>query len=95
VITREVVFRDRYGLHPRAARRIRESLSGLQAKVTLQSLDGAGASVDAGGMLALISSGIQAGERIRIEADGTDEAAAAKALGDLLESGVCHPMIGR
>ena len=95
MITREVVFRDRYGLHPRAARRIRESLTGLNANVTIQSLDGAGASVDARGMLALISSGIQAGERLRVEADGADEAAAAKALGDLLESGVCHPMIGR
>lgn len=95
MISREVVFRDRYGLHPRSARRIQESLNGLTADVSLTSLDGAGAPVDARAMLGLISSGIRAGDRVRVEADGPDEAAALKSLGDLLESGVCHPMVGR
>ena len=95
MISTEVVVRDRYGLHPRSARRIQESLKGLTADVSLTSLDGAAAPVDARAMLALISSGIRAGDRVRVEADGPDEAAALKALGDLLESGVCHPMVGR
>lgn len=92
--TRDVVFRDRYGLHPRSARRIRESLNGLTADVSLTSLEGAGAAVDARGMLGLISSGIRAGDRVRLEASGPDEAEALRVLGDLLEAGVCHPMVG-
>jgi phosphotransferase system HPr (HPr) family protein len=91
VITRDVVFHDRYGLHPRAARRIQASLGPFDSTVSLENLDGAAAAVDARGMLALISSGIRAGDRVRITADGTDETAAIDAIGDLLASGVCHP----
>ena len=89
---RDVVFRDRYGLHPRAARRIRESLADLDATVTLESLDNGGAPADARGMLALISSGVRAGERVRVAAEGADEAQAVQAVADLVEGGVCHPM---
>jgi phosphotransferase system HPr (HPr) family protein len=85
------VFRDRYGLHPRAARRIQESVDGLSASVSLEDLDGNGPSIDARGMLALISSGIRNGDRIRITADGPDEVAVTAVLGDLFEYGVCHP----
>ena len=91
MISREVVFRDRYGLHPRAARRIQASLEGLVADVSLENVDGNGASFDARGMLALISSGIRSGDRVRITADGTDEVAAIAAVGDLIDSGVDHP----
>lgn len=91
MIAREVVFRDRYGLHPRAARQIQASLDGVAATVSLENLDGSSSPIDARGMLALISSGVRSGDRIRITANGVDEAAALKALGDLLESGVCHP----
>lgn len=85
------MFRDRYGLHPRAARQIQASLDGVAATVSLENLDGSSSPIDARGMLALISSGVRSGDRIRITANGVDEAAALKALGDLLESGVCHP----
>lgn len=91
VIARDVVFRDRYGLHPRAARRIQASLDGVTARVSLENLDGGNTPIDARGMLALISSGIRSGDRVRITADGADEGSAIKAVGDLLESGVCHP----
>ena len=91
VIARDVVFRDRYGLHPRAARRIQASLDGVAARVSLENLDGNATPIDARGMLALISSGIRSGDRIRITADGADEASAIKAVGDLLDAGVCHP----
>ena len=91
MITRDVVFHDRYGLHPRAARRIQASLEGFAASVSLENLDGSDSPIDARGMLALISSGIRTGDRVRITADGADEVAALAAVGDLLESGVCHP----
>ena len=94
MISRDVVFHDRYGLHPRAARRIQASLDGLTATVSLTNLDGANSPIDARGMLALISSGMRTGDRIRVDADGADEVAALAAVGDLIESGVCHPDVG-
>lgn len=93
MITRDVVFHDRYGLHPRAARLIQGSLDGFSASVSLENLDGNHSPIDARGMLALISSGIRSGDRVRITADGADEVAAMGAVGDLLESGVDHPEI--
>ena len=89
--SRDVVFRDRYGLHPRSAHRIGELLKGAMARVTMEDLDGARSPVDARSLLALISSGIRSGGRIRVTADGTDEEAVLAALCDLLEAGVCHP----
>jgi len=89
--TRDVIFRDRYGLHPRAARRIQEVLGPFEASVTFEDLDGAGSPVDARSMLSLISSGIMLGGRVRISADGPDEAVASATIGDLLEAGVDHP----
>lgn len=94
MISREVVFHDRYGLHPRAARRIQASLDGFTATVSLTNLDGGQATFDARGMLALISSGIRTGDRIRVTADGVDEVAALAAVGDLIQAGVDHPDAG-
>ena len=91
MISRDVVFHDRYGLHPRAARRIQASLDGLIAIVLLENLDGTSSPVDARGMLALISSGIRTGDHVRITADGTDEVAALAAVADLIDAGVDHP----
>jgi phosphotransferase system HPr (HPr) family protein len=93
MITRDVVFNDRYGLHPRAARRIQASLDGLVGAVTLQDLDGSDSAIDERGMLALISSGIRTGDRVRVTADGPDAQAALDAVGDLIQAGVCHPAI--
>ena len=89
--TRDVVFRDRYGLHPRSARRILETLAGVGSRVTIESLVDPGTPIDARSILALISSSIRAGDRVRVAADGPDEAAVVVALGDLIEAGVCHP----
>ena len=80
---------------------IREPLAGSRRASTgsrrpsrSTNLDGSDATIDARGMLALISSGIRTGDRIRISADGTDEVAALAAVGDLIQSGVCHPDVG-
>ncbi len=89
--SREVVFRDRYGLHPRAANRIREALAGTQSTVRFEDLTSGGGSVDPTSMLAVISAGIRPGDRVRVTADGPDADAVVQSLGDLLEAGVCHP----
>jgi phosphocarrier protein HPr len=91
VSSRDVVFRDRYGLHPRAAHQIQTALAEAESRVTLEPLAGAGAPIDARSMLALISASIHPGDQLRITADGPDEDAVVAKLGDLLEAGVCHP----
>lgn len=85
----EVVFRDRYGLHPRAAMRIQATAATFESAITLDPTGGA--PVDARSMLGLVSAGIRLGDRIRIGAEGPDAAAALTALSELIEGGVCHP----
>lgn len=89
--TREVVFRDRYGLHPRAAMRIGQTAGRFGARITFEDLTTAGSPVDARSMLTLVGAAIRAGDRVRVTADGEDAEAAAEAMAALLESGVCHP----
>ena len=91
MIERTVTFRDRYGLHPRSAHRIQQALAGTAARVRLERIEIGGSPIDARSMLALISAGIQAGEQVRVTADGPDEAAVVDTIGALLEAGVCHP----
>lgn len=90
MMTVETVFRDRYGLHPRAANRIRETAAGFQSRITLEPLEGA-APIDAASMLALVSAAIRTGDRLRVSADGPDEKAALESMTKLFQQGVCHP----
>ena len=87
----DVVFRDRYGLHPRAAMRIQQAAGGFTSRVTIRGQGGSGASVDARSMISLVSAGIRQNEAIRVTAEGEDEAATLTALRVLIEGGVCHP----
>ncbi len=91
MISRDVVFRDRYGLHPRSAHRIQQALGGTLARVTIQHLAAGRPPIDARSMLALVSSGIQAGDQVRVSADGPDEESVLASIAGLLEGGVCHP----
>lgn len=88
---RDAVFRDRYGLHPRAAMRISQTAARYQARITLEDPAAGGAPVDARSMLTLVGAGIRAGDRVRVAAEGDDAEAAVEAIATLLESGVCHP----
>ena len=87
----DVVFHDRYGLHPRAAMRIQQTAGTFRSRVTVQGMDGGGNPVDARSMIALVSAGIRPNEAVRVSAEGDDEAEAAAALQVLIEGGVCHP----
>lgn len=87
----DAVFRDRYGLHPRAAMRIQQDAARFQSRVTIQGLASGGSRVGASSMISLVSAGIRNGETVRIAADGEDAAEAVAAIGRLIEAGVCHP----
>ena len=87
----DLVFRDRHGLHPRAAMRIQQTAGAFRSRVTIQSVTAGGAPVEARSMISLISAGIRQGDTIRLTAEGEDEAAAVAALRALIAQGVCHP----
>jgi phosphotransferase system HPr (HPr) family protein len=86
----EVVFKDRYGLHPRAAMRIQTEARTFGAAIAIEPLEG-GAPVDARSMLALVSIGIRLDDRLRVSANGPDADAAVAAMAGLIAAGVCHP----
>lgn len=87
--TAVAVFRDRYGLHPRAANRIRETATAYTSRLTLE--PEGGTPIDAGSMLSLIGASIRTGDRVTVTADGADEDSALTAMVALLDGGVCHP----
>ena len=82
--SQDVVFRDRYGLHPRAALRIQETARDFQATVTLEDLSQGGAPVGTASMISLVSAAIRTGDRVRVTAVGDDADAAAAGVGALL-----------
>lgn len=87
----DVVFRDRYGLHPRAAMRIQQEAARFRSAVTIQGLSSGGSPVGASSMISLVSAGIRNGETVRVAADGEDAPESVSAIGRLMEAGVCHP----
>lgn len=87
--TLEAIFRDRYGLHPRAAMRITQEVGAFRSNVRIGGPDGR--STDGRSMISLVSAAIRPGDTVSITADGDDETAAAEAIRQLLEAGVCHP----
>jgi phosphotransferase system HPr (HPr) family protein len=86
----DVVFRDSYGLHPRAALRIQQEAARFRAAVTIQGLDSGGSPVGASSMISMVSAGIRNGESVRIVADGDEAADAAAASAGSWRIGVCH-----
>jgi phosphotransferase system HPr (HPr) family protein len=86
----DVVFRDRYGLHPRSAMRIQQTAAGFKSKTTIESIESSGRPADASSMIALVSMGVRNGDKIRVTTTGPDEEAALEALKLLIENGVCH-----
>jgi phosphotransferase system HPr (HPr) family protein len=88
--TTEVVFKDRYGLHPRSAMRIQQAAGAFKSAISIEPVGG-GSAIDARSMLGLVSSGIRLGDRLRVSADGPDESEAVAAVAGLIGQGVCHP----
>lgn len=89
--TVEATFRDRYGLHPRAAMQIQRAAARFRATATLQNAAGSGRPVDTRSVMALVAAGVRTGDRVRVTAAGDDEIEAADAIAALMERGVCHP----
>lgn len=72
------------GFHLRPAQVLAEKASGFQSKITVRR--SAGASADAKSILGLMTLGIEPGESVEVEADGTDEKEAVDAIGALFQN---------
>lgn len=76
------------GLHARPAARFVETASRFRATVTLENLDAGRGPVDAKSILFVLTAGVVQGQRIRITADGPDEAEALRVLADEVRAGL-------
>ena len=86
--TLELSIVNQSGLHARPANLFVEAAARFASRITVENLDRAGRPVDAKSILMLLTAGIQRGHRIRLTADGTDEAEALACLGELVEAGL-------
>jgi phosphocarrier protein HPr len=83
-MTREVVIRNRLGMHARAAARFVHTASQFRARVTVRRHDRV---MDGKSILGILLLAAAQGTRLELGADGDDEGAAIDALASLVASG--------
>ncbi len=86
--TLELTVENPSGLHARPASLFVESAARYAARITIENLDRGSRPVDAKSILMLLTAGVQRGHRIRLTADGADEAEALVGLGELVAAGL-------
>jgi phosphocarrier protein HPr len=82
----EVVIHHKVGLHARPAAMFVKAAAGFSARITLENLSRGTQPVNAKSILNVLSAGVKMDDRIRISAEGADEAAAVSALSELIAS---------
>lgn len=84
----EIAVRNQSGLHARPATLFTQAAARFTARITVENLDRGKPPVDAKSVLLLLTAGVSQGNRIRLAADGPDEAAALETIVELIESGL-------
>jgi phosphotransferase system HPr (HPr) family protein len=92
--TVEIVVRNPSGLHLRPAGLFIQAAARYASRVTLENLDRGGRPVDAKSLMLILTAGVSMGHRIRITADGPDEADAVAGLRAAIASGLGEPIDG-
>jgi phosphocarrier protein HPr len=82
----EVVIHHKLGLHARPAAMFVKAAAGFSARITLENLSRGTQPVNAKSILNVLSAGVKLDDRIRISAEGSDEAAAVSTLSELIAS---------
>lgn len=82
----ERMIHHKVGLHARPAEMFVKTAAGFSARITIENLTSATQSVNAKSILGLLSAGAKMSDRIRITAEGADEAAAVSARSELAAS---------
>ena len=86
--TTELTVRNPSGLHARPAAMFVRTAAGFASKITLENLDRGTEPVDAKSIIAVMSSGVSQGHRIRVGADGADEDTAIETIEAFVASGM-------
>lgn len=90
----ELAIRNASGLHARPAALFVQTAARFGARITLENLDRGSKPVDAKSILMVLTAGVQRGHRVRISADGSDEAEAIGTLEALVGGGLGEPVEG-
>jgi phosphocarrier protein HPr len=86
--TIELVVLNPSGLHARPAALFVKTAAGFRSRIAMQNMTRGISPGDAKSILTVLASGVAKGHVIRLAIDGDDEAAAARALSDLVASGI-------
>ena len=92
--TIDQTIRNPSGLHARPAAMFVKTAAGFASRITLENLDRGTAPVDAKSIIAVMSSGVATGHRVRVTADGPDEDAAIETLDAFITSGLGETLPG-
>jgi phosphotransferase system HPr (HPr) family protein len=82
----ELVVVHKIGLHARPAAVFVKKAGSFSASITVENLSSGSQPVNAKSILGLLSIGVKMNDRIRVTAEGTDEAEAVAALSELVDS---------
>lgn len=82
----ELVVAHQIGLHARPAAMFVKKAGSFSARITVENLSSGSQPVNAKSILGLLSVGVKMNDRIRITAEGIDEAEAVAALSELVAS---------
>ncbi len=88
----EVEVTNPSGLHARPAAAFAKAAARFRSRVRLEDLTSGRPPGDAKSILGVLSCGVESGHRVRITAEGEDEAQAVPSLVALIESGLGEPV---
>jgi len=89
VQTTSIVVRNKVGLHARPAALFVQAAMAHESRITVAKAEKRG---NAKSILAILALGVQQGEEISIEAEGSDEIDAVKSLVKLIEDNFGEPL---
>lgn len=92
--TTEQTIHNPSGLHARPAAMFVKTAAGFTSTITLENLDRGSAPANAKSIIAVMSSGVAKGHRVRVTAEGTDEDAAIETLEAFIASGMGETIPG-
>ncbi len=90
-VSDEMVVRNKVGLHARPAAQFVKTAARFKCSITVENLNKGTAPVNAKSILSVLSVAVQMNDRIRLTADGADEADALTALHGLIDSNFGEP----
>ena len=92
--TLETTILNPSGIHARPGAVFVRTAAGFGSKITLENLDRGTAPVDAKSIIAVMSSGVATGHKVRVTAEGADEDTAIEALDAFIASGLGETLPG-